>query len=370
MADNTTTNLDRGPKGLDQRAVTVESARYAVSGVSLHQQGEPPGTRPVHAIGLYLQGEFQPSAPDAGDPLFTADIFDLQTKTPVITRLSPTRMDAKPVDRDIHGIGVRIGAGAELTGISIGAPEGDPTDLAAIGFEPFPFREAEAFADFLSLLMRGGWRIAQALVGAIGNTIVGIAGLRGIWELFAAYLASNRPLDEITYSGIHTFFADTTLAGKPVRIPFRYRLVPVAGMMTSPPTDSTILGRYRAVAAQVDAGRPYMIDLVAQIPRQPERYGYWAEVPERMRRRMLDPTRVWTDDDARRIVLGRITLDKVADANALTTDADGKPGWTADKFDRMVFDPTRLTDGLYPSDDPLLRARGGIYAESLIRRRP
>ncbi len=36
--------------------------------------------------------------------------------------------------------------------------------------------------------------------------------------------------------------------------------------------------------------------------------------------------------------------------------------------DVLVFDPTRVTDGIELSDDPVLRFRAGAYSESVARR--
>jgi hypothetical protein len=69
-----------------------------------------------------------------------------------------------------------------------------------------------------------------------------------------------------------------------------------------------------------------------------------------------DPTQPWPDD--RKVVdLGSLTIDKtVADSNELQK--------------RLLFTPGRLTDGIEPSDDPLIAARDGSYAESFQRRSP
>jgi catalase len=36
--------------------------------------------------------------------------------------------------------------------------------------------------------------------------------------------------------------------------------------------------------------------------------------------------------------------------------------------DVLVFDPTRVLDGIELSDDPVLKFRGGAYTESVARR--
>jgi catalase len=67
-----------------------------------------------------------------------------------------------------------------------------------------------------------------------------------------------------------------------------------------------------------------------------------------------DPTQAWPDD--RQVVdLGTLTIKRiVADSDALQR--------------KLLFTPGRLTDGIEFSDDPLLVARDGSYAESFRRR--
>lgn len=67
-----------------------------------------------------------------------------------------------------------------------------------------------------------------------------------------------------------------------------------------------------------------------------------------------DPTQPWPDD---RIVvdLGTLTITTtVADSDALQK--------------KLLFTPGRLTDGIEPSDDPLIPARDGSYKVSFERR--
>jgi catalase len=67
-----------------------------------------------------------------------------------------------------------------------------------------------------------------------------------------------------------------------------------------------------------------------------------------------DPTAVWPDD--RDVVeLGRLTVTALA--------FDREQGG-----DILVFDPTRVTDGIRLSDDPILHARPGAYSVSVARR--
>jgi catalase len=67
-----------------------------------------------------------------------------------------------------------------------------------------------------------------------------------------------------------------------------------------------------------------------------------------------DPTAVWPDD-RERVDIG----DLVVDALAFDRERDG---------DVLVFDPTRVPEGIVMSDDPILHARTRAYRASVTRR--
>ena len=62
-----------------------------------------------------------------------------------------------------------------------------------------------------------------------------------------------------------------------------------------------------------------------------------------------DPTAPWPDDRPS-VVAGTLELTALADAEPL------------------IFDPTRVTDGIECSDDPILAARSAAYGASFARR--
>jgi catalase len=66
-----------------------------------------------------------------------------------------------------------------------------------------------------------------------------------------------------------------------------------------------------------------------------------------------DPSSVWPDE-RERVIAGTLEV------SAIDPDAD----------DGIVFDPMRLTDGIEPSDDPVLRYRPAVYMLSHERRAP
>ncbi len=67
-----------------------------------------------------------------------------------------------------------------------------------------------------------------------------------------------------------------------------------------------------------------------------------------------DATALWPDD-REQVVAGTLTVERVAD----DPERDGHID---------VFDPTRLVDGVEPSDDAILHARSAAYSVSAYRR--
>ena len=69
---------------------------------------------------------------------------------------------------------------------------------------------------------------------------------------------------------------------------------------------------------------------------------------------MNDPSAGWPED-RQRVRAGTLEL------TALETERESGD-------DVLVFDPTRVTDGIELSDDPVLRFRSRAYSESVYRR--
>lgn len=67
-----------------------------------------------------------------------------------------------------------------------------------------------------------------------------------------------------------------------------------------------------------------------------------------------DPTAQWPDDRPR-VTIGRLEIIRTT-----TVEEIGDPV--------MLHDPTRLTDGIEPSDDPILAVRRGVYEVSVAHR--
>ena len=124
----------------------------------------------------------------------------------------------------------------------------------------------------------------------------------------------------------------------------RYRWRPSAGERTIP--DDEARERGRNYLGEELAGR------LAQDPVEFELQFQIAEEDDPLD----DPTAVWAEE-RNLVAAGRLEITEVVE--------DPEVG---DHIE--VFDPMRLVDGIEPSDDPLIAARDGSYAESYRRRSP
>jgi catalase len=96
-------------------------------------------------------------------------------------------------------------------------------------------------------------------------------------------------------------------------------------------------------------------EMSARLARGPVTHEMWVQVAGEGH----DPhsaVSVW--HGARELLAGRIVV------TAETPDPEGGPGSSTP----VVFDPTRVVDGIELSDDPILRYRPGAYSESVSRR--
>lgn len=94
-------------------------------------------------------------------------------------------------------------------------------------------------------------------------------------------------------------------------------------------------------------------DLETRLGRGPQGFRLWIEIAAEGDP-IDDPTARWPED-RENVELGRLEITGLA----FDRENDG---------DVLVFDPTRTTDGIELSNDPILLARPHVYAESVLRR--
>ena len=153
-----------------------------------------------------------------------------------------------------------------------------------------------------------------------------------------ATLEAKLPASYVTlpYFGIHAFrFVNAAGAGRFVR----YRWEPEAGVATLP--DDEVAGTAPGYLADELAARlaegPASFMLVLQLADE-------GDDP-------TDPTTAWPDE-RETVVAGRLVLDTC----------------TGHECDSLIFDPTRVVDGVECSDDAILLARSEAYGVSYARR--
>lgn len=282
--------------------------------------GRHPGYRALHAKGIVVTGTFTatPEAP----PLTRAAHMQGQA-VPVTARLSngdghPNVPDYQP---DVRGLAVKF----EL-------PDGSKTDIVAQSLPWFAFARPDDFVEFLLAQRRApsmAWRFPAYLIRHPGM----ISALR-------VNLPALRPVDSYAtcrFYGIHAFrFVDGEEGSRHVR----YTWEPEAG-------DRRIGGREAK-----SRGRDYLQDdLRRRLSQGAVRYFLELQVAA-PGDDVDNPAKRWPEE-RERVRAGTLEL------TAVDEEADRGV---------LVFDPTRVTEGIEMSGDPVLRFRREAYSESVGRR--
>lgn len=276
----------------------------------------PPGHRTLHAKGSFFEGTFTASAEAtalcAAAHLSGADV-------PVVVRWSnaggtPAGSDAAP---DIRGMAVKF------------TTEAGETDLLGQTSPRFVSDDPEVFVALVEPSVHQ-WKLPAFLVRHPSVLAPLVAGMR------AGAIGKHLSYAEIPYYPIHAYgWIDATGA----RTWVRYELRPVA--TRDDRLSRTFSGHDRLreeIVARLSQG-PVAFDLRVTVAGPGD-----------------DPhsaVSVWTG--ARDFVAGRIVV------TGPTEDPETDGGV-------VVFDPTRIIDGLELSDDPILRYRPSAYSVSVGRR--
>jgi catalase len=288
--------------------------REAIDRLTAAYRGPHPGHRTLHARGAFYEGTFTATpetaqlcgaAPFRGEPV------------PVTVRWSNGGGDPDVPDKapDVRGMALKL--------------RGDTGDVDLLGQTSprFPVRDP---ADFVSMT-EAAQRPATFPLWMLRHP-------RTIPHLLTS--ARAKPLDppysfaEKTYYPIHAY---GWVAPDGTRRWVRYEMRPLAG------------SRPQGTFVGFDRLRQ---EIVARLGEGPVRYDLHVVVaadgddPH-------DPTSVWSGvrDLSAGVIEGTAPVDD--------PEASGGP---------VVFDPTRVVDGIELSDDPILRYRPSAYSESIGRR--
>lgn len=293
----------------------------AIAGVN-QVFGRHAGYRALHAKGLVCRGSFTPS-PEAGALTHAAHMQG--GELPATFRFSNGSGDPYQPDwlPDPRGMAVKLYL-----------PDGPRTDIVAVSSPRFPVKTPSAFIELLQAQGAGGLaplKLARVLARHP-------EALRNL-PVLAPSLLPRSSYAGITYYGIHAFnWIDRTGAGRYVR----YTLLPefTAGKLSPRAARRRDPDYLQQELRERFSAGPVRFTLEIQIasPGDP----------------LDDPSAAWPEG-RRTVSAGRFEI------TGLDTERE-----TGD--DVLVFDPTRVIDGIELSDDPVLRFRGPAYSESVARR--
>lgn len=286
--------------------------------------GTHPGFRANHAKGVVVEGSFRASPGAAA--LSKAALFTGST-IPVTVRFSdPTGIPDLPDGADSanpHGMAIKFHL-----------PDGSETDMVIVSLKFFPVATGEDFRDLLLA-------IAASPPDAAKPTKFDqfVASHPSVPAASATAATPDSFADE-EYFGIDAFVL-VNAAG--ARQAVRYQMTP-----------DRVAHLDRADAAK----RPpnfLMDELPQRLKRGPVTFHLKAQLAA-SGDQTKDPSKPWPADR------------KVVDLGVLTIDKPVRNSAEAEKA--LLFLPGQLTDGIEPSDDPLIDVRDGAYAVSYSRRNP
>ena len=299
-------------------ATQVADALNAVFGVH-------PGFRILHAKGIVCEGTFQPAATAAS----VSRAAHLQaTPVPVTVRFS--NFPGTPTLPDNHPL-----AGPRGMAIKFHLPGGAATDIVTNAYNGFPVSTPQEFLSFTRALAASG-------PGAPTPTpLESFAARRPLVQQYLAPKPTPASFATENYFSVNAFgFINKEGASRYGR----YWVLPVGGVEYLNPED---------VARQPER---FMFDELAQrLSRGPAQFDLRVQLagdgdP------IDDGSLAWPTDRPQ-VDLGTLSV------TSLVADS-------AEAERQLIFDPTRLADGIELSPDPMLPFRSEIYGISYARRHP
>jgi catalase len=291
--------------------VTPDEAIEAIRGTG----GAQPGCRALHAKGTLYRGTFT-AAPEASG-LSRARHLDGST-VPALIRFSngsgnPSQRDGAP---GVRGMAVKFTL-----------PDGSTTDVSTQTARLFVSSTPDGFVDLLKAMRPGPTtplRMAKYLL-THPRLFGALPVLRDANKVPMSYAT-------IEYHGLHAF---RWIAADGSSRFVRYHWVPVVGE--------------KQPAAEGD-GPDFLTDeLNARLASGPVRFDFRVQIAE-LNDSTVDPSAAWGSTQI---------------ATVGTLEVDGLDTQREHGDDIVVFDPMRVTDGIEPSDDPVLRFRSLAYSASV-----
>ncbi|MGI8460569.1 MAG: catalase family peroxidase [Solirubrobacterales bacterium] len=283
--------------------------------------GRHAGYRALHAKGTLTKGTFT-AAPAAAELTKAAHMQG--DPVPVTTRISNGAGDPGSPDYapDVRGLAT-----------TFHLPDGSRTDISAQTAPRSPTRTPE---EFLALLNASKPEPASLL-----RFPAFLATHPRVLLDLPANASALRPPESYATTAYYALHAFKWIAADGTERFVRYRWLPEAGESRLSPRAAKALGRdyLREEIAERLANGPVRFELELQIAGD-------GDDPD-------DSTRQWPPE-RERVIAGALELSELAG-----TDAEDEV---------LVFDPTRLSDGIEPSGDPILLFRPKAYSISVERR--
>jgi catalase len=294
--------------------VTPDEAIDAIRGSG----GAQPGYRALHAKGTLYHGRFTASPEAAG--LSRARHLD-GSAVPALFRFS--NGSGNPGEAD-NAPGVR-GLAVKLT-----LPDGSTTDISTQTARLFVSSTPDGFIDLVKAMRPGAAKpLRMAAYLATHPKLLGaLPVLKDAQRVPASYAT-------VAYHGLHAF--RWTAADGSSRF-VRYHLHPVAG-------EEFLSG---AEAKGKDSGF-LLHELNHRLASGPVRFDYRVQIAG-PNDSTVDPSAPWTSTET--VTVGNLEI------TGLETEREHDG-------DIVVFDPMRVTDGIEPSDDPVLHFRTYAYSASV-----
>lgn len=284
--------------------------------------GRHPGYRALHAKGTLCKATFT-ATPEAAE--LTSAVHMQGDPIPATVRVSngggdPNVPDYKP---DVRGLAVKLYL-----------PDGSRTDIVAQSVPRFPVSTPEAFVELMHAQRPGpamAWRMPLFVARHPGTLLTIPPGLPALRPI-TSYATCR-------YYATHAFrFVGADGSARYIR----YTFEPEAGDQRLSSREAKRRGRdylQQEISERLAAG-PVRFTLELQLaePGDP----------------VDDASSVWPRD-RQRVHAGTLELTEL--------ETERETGG-----DVLVFDPTRVTDGIELSDDPILQFRHAAYTESVARR--
>ena len=305
-------------------ATLAERAVDAINDLS----GRHEGFRAAHARGILCAGTFTAS-PEAASLTRAAHMQGEPVR--VTVRFSNGSGDPTTPDNDR-----RDGRGMA---VKFYLPDGGTTDIVGLTLPAFFVRTPEDFIDF-AYARKPDPDTGELDMGKVGAFLGEHPETAKALESILPALAPPRSYAAAAYNSIHAFrLVDGAGEGRFAR----YRFVPEAGVEVLAEEEIDGAGPeylQEEIRSRLEAG-PVRFTLIARLAADGDA--------------IEDPTVAWPEGEREEVELGVLEL------TGLDTERE-----TGD--DVLVFDPTRVTDGIELSDDQILHVRSHAYSVSVERR--